>query len=141
MFLGQYEYRVDEKGRVPLPPKYRPDFGEGVVLSRSVDRCITVHTTSHWQKQAEGMVEKGVARSKIRKLNRWLFGDSFSLGLDRQGRFPLPPSLRDYAEISDAAVIVGANTYLEIWKPDLWQKARDEARQEAWQNIESLEAE
>jgi DNA-binding transcriptional regulator/RsmH inhibitor MraZ len=34
MFIGEFEYKVDDKGRVPIPPKFRSDElkKEGVVL-------------------------------------------------------------------------------------------------------------
>ena len=141
MFLGEYTYRVDEKGRIPLPPKYREEFCDGTIVTRGVEKCITVYPSPQWQKLAKTLAGQSVPRSKMRKFNRVLFGEAFSLTLDRQGRFSLPSPLQEYAEIEDTAVIIGANNYLEIWQPDNWQKARDEAEEEAWQITESIEAE
>ena len=38
MFLGEFEYRVDEKGRVPVPPKFRVMLKQGVVLAPGVEK-------------------------------------------------------------------------------------------------------
>jgi MraZ protein len=38
MFLGEYEYKVDEKGRVPVPPKFRRELKDGLVLAAGPER-------------------------------------------------------------------------------------------------------
>ncbi len=140
MLLGEYEYKVDSKGRLPLPPKFRQELGAGLILSRGTDRCITVHPLAEWQRLADTLPAQTIAPSqKRRKLNRHIFGGAFDLTLDGQGRIALPPPLRRYAGISNAATIVGQNNYIELWDTDLWNLESISAEEQVWQITESLE--
>jgi len=139
MFLGEFEYRIDDKGRVPVPPKFRKELGQGLVLAPGIERCIIAYTPSEWRKLAESLTTGTVAPSKLRRLNRAIFATAFSLKIDGQGRIALPITLRQYAGIDDEVVVAGANTYLELWNKELWESEKTTSQEQAWQIIESLE--
>jgi len=140
MFLGEYEYRIDNKGRLPLPPKFRQELRDGLVLTRGAEEFIALYPSSEWQKLADSLASRNMTPSKLRKLNRIIFGAAFSLTLDGQGRIALPSSLREYAQIIDAATIIGANNCIELWNPNQWNSEKVSAEEQAWQIIESLES-
>ena len=140
MFFGEFEYKIDEKGRVPIPPKFRQELKDGVVLITGIESCITAYPVSEWQKLAATLTGGSVTRSKLRKLNRALFASAFRLDIDGQGRVALPTPLREYAEIEDEVIIVGANNYFELWNKDQWLREKAISREQAWQIIESLES-
>ena len=139
MFFGEFEYKIDEKGRVPIPPRFRRDLREGVILAPGAEKCITVYPLAEWKKLAETLTSSSVVRSKLRRLKRALFATAFNLSMDGQGRIALPTSLRQYAEIVDEVVIAGANNYLELWNKVHWDEEKAISQQQAWQIIESLE--
>lgn len=139
MFYGEYEYKIDEKGRVPVPPKFRNALKDGVVLTPGAEKCITLYTVLEWRKLANVLTGNALGRSKMRKLSRVLFSTAFNTRIDNQGRIPIPAPLREHAVISDDVVIAGANTYLEIWDKAAWEAEKKEAQEQAWQIIESLE--
>ena len=139
MFFGEYEYKIDEKGRVPIPPRFRRRLKDGVILAPGVESCITVYPVAEWRKLAESLTSSTVTRSKLRRLKRAMFATAFSINMDGQGRIALPTSLREYAEIVDEVVIAGANDYLEIWNTVHWEEEKAVSREQAWQIIESLE--
>ncbi len=139
MFFGEFEYRLDEKGRLPIPPKFRPELREGVMLATGVEKCITVYPVSEWKKLAETLTSSPLTPGKLRRLKRALFATAFSLRMDGQGRIALPVSLRLHAEIADDVVIVGANNYLEIWDKLRWGEEKVTSQEQAWQIVESLE--
>jgi MraZ protein len=139
MLLGEYEYKVDSKGRLPLPPKFRQEFANGLVLTRGPEQCIVAYKPEEFKKLADALTNQTVAKSKMRKLSRFTFGGAFELQLDGQGRIALPHSLRNYAQIEDVAIIVGANKCIELWNPELWNQESIEVTEQAWQIIESLE--
>jgi len=139
MFQGSYEYRMDAKGRVPLPPKFREKLKQGLVLTQGLERCITVHTLSEWTRIAERSATASPTRSKERRMNRFIFANAFSMDLDAQGRVALPAPLRQYADIKENVVIVGLNNYAEIWSEKNWQAENDLIEQDAWQISESME--
>jgi len=140
MFFGEFEYKVDEKGRVSIPPKFRKELKNGVVLAQGVESCITAYPLDEWEKLATALTTGSVTRSKLRQLNRALFATAFSLNLDGQGRVALPDSLREYAEIEDELIIAGANNCFELWNRDQWLREKAISREQAWQIIESLES-
>ncbi len=139
MFLGEFEYKVDEKGRVPVPPRYRIELKAGVVLAAGFESCITAYTISEWKKISEGLTSAIPSRSKLRKLNRALFASAYYIGLDGQGRIALPVSLRLHAGIEEEVIIAGANNYFELWDRQQWEAEKTVAREQAWQITESLE--
>jgi len=139
MFFGEYEYRIDEKGRVPIPPKFRGKLKEGIILTLGVERCITAYPSSEWKKLADTLTASPATRSKLRRLNRAIFAAAFRLNIDRQGRIALPAPLREYAEIADEVIIAGANTYFELWNKEQWESEKASSLEQAWQIIESLE--
>ena len=47
MLLGTYTPKLDDKGRVILPAKFRTDLGDGVVVTRGQERCLYVLSLIH----------------------------------------------------------------------------------------------
>jgi len=141
MFIGEFEYRVDEKGRIPIPPKFRTEElkKDGMVLSPGMEKCITIYPISEWQKLADSLTTGPIIPSKLRKLNRAIFATAFNLEMDGQGRITIPSQLRQYAGISDEVVIAGGNTYFELWSKDQWISEKSTSQEEAWHIIETLE--
>ena len=139
MFFGEFEYKIDEKGRVPIPPKFRSEFKEGVVLTPGVEKCIIAYALPEWKKLAATLTTGPVTPSKLRRLNRAIFATAFNLNIDGQGRIALPVPLREYAEIEDEVVIAGANNYLELWNKEQWESEKAISQEQVWQIIESLE--
>ena len=140
MFFGEYQYKVDEKGRVPLPPKFRREMKETVILTRGTEKCIIVYPSAEWKRLADTLAAKAVTPANLRKLNRAIFGSAFSASFDRQGRITLLSPLRSYAEIGDTVVVVGANNYVELWNEELWKAEKATAEEQASQIMESLGA-
>ena len=138
MFLGEYNYKLDEKGRVPVPPKFRGELRDGIILVPGPEKCIIAYTPEEWKKISENMRTGSLAKDKMRRLNRALFSTAFHLNLDGQGRIALPAPLRTFAGIGEEVVITGANTYLEIWDKSLWEEEKTNSLAQAWQIIETL---
>jgi MraZ protein len=139
MFLGEYEYKLDEKGRVPVPPKFRGDLRDGIILVPGPEKCIFAYSPLEWKKLSESLNSGALPSNKMRKLNRALFSTAFRLNLDGQGRIALPVPLRNYAGIGVDVVITGVNTYLEIWDKQLWEEEKTNSLAQVWQTIETLE--
>lgn len=139
MFFGEFEYKIDDKGRIPLPPRFRAHLKDGVVLIPGVEKCITAYPLSEWKQLAASLTGGSVTRSKLRQLNRALFATASYLNIDGQGRVSLPVPLRQHAEIVDEVVVIGANNYFELWNSVHWQEEKSVSQEQAWQIIESLE--
>jgi len=135
LFYGTYRYKVDEKGRMPLPRKFREQLkdSKGGRLAKGADKCIVIYPLPEWIKQAAEL-EKAARPPDVQRKLRRLFGAStFDFIFDKQGRIAFPAELRNYAEITDSAVVIGAQKYVEIWNPELWEEQIGE-----WEQLDTL---
>jgi transcriptional regulator MraZ len=119
-FLGTFDYSMDERGRVPLPPRYREAFRAGIVLSQgSPDRCIRAFTPDEFRAHVEKITSASSTSSRGRDLRRGILSSVLDAQLDAQNRVLIPGWLRDYAGISTRVRLIGCGESLEIWAPEL----------------------
>ena len=128
MFLGTHTPRLDDKGRLFLPAKYREEVAGGVVLTKGQERCLFVFTAAGFAEKAQQLQDAPLSAKAARDYARQFFGSASDETPDRQGRITVPPALRAYAGLDRDCVVVGANTRLEIWDAAAW--AAYEAEQE-----------
>ena len=138
MFFGEYVYKLDDKGRVPLPPKFRRDMRDAIVLTKGTEKCIRIFPLAEWKRLADELSSKAVTSASQRKLNRAIFGSAFSAAFDKQGRIGLPLPLRLHAEIGESVVVVGVNQSVELWNEDLWKQERQASEEQAEQILEGM---
>ncbi len=129
-FLGTFDYAMDERGRVPLPPRYRDAFRSGVVLSQgSPDKCVRIYTQEAFDAQAaQTMAQPPLTRSG-RHLRKSFFSRSYDAELDKQNRILIPGPLREYATLTGKVLVIGAGEWMEVWAPDAY--AEEMARVDA----------
>jgi MraZ protein len=137
-FVGTFSYKVDEKGRVPIPPSFRSDLADGGYLTQGDGNCIAVLTKSKFDEIARGLQPDGLPKGPNRIFSRSFFSKATELKLDGQSRVMLPLELRQKAGITDSAVVIGVNSYAEIWNPEKW-KIWDEAQEKPWDIIDTIE--
>lgn len=131
-FLGRYEYAMDDRGRVPIPPRYRELFAPGAMLNQGPDPCLRLFTAESFHQQAQLYTSEPSRERAGRMTRHSFFANSFSVGLDGQGRILVPAPLRDYAALEGNVVISGAGEWLEIWNPQQFQAEMSAV--ERWQN-------
>lgn len=121
MFTGQYDYSLDDRGRVPVPPKYRTDFKGGLFVTKGLDTCLSVYTPERWEKLAADVMDLPFTDPVARDMRRMMASPAFELEVDKQGRILLPAALRDHAQLQQSVSIVGAFDCLEIWDAEKWR--------------------
>ena len=127
MFLGTHEPRLDDKGRLVLPAKFRDGFSTDVVLTKGQDLSIVMWPLSEFQLYAQKIREASRNDARVRSYLRVFFSSAFDEQIDKQGRITLPAALRDYAQLNRDVIVVGADTTVEIWDPKLWNTYLSEA--------------
>ncbi len=120
MFLGTHAPRLDEKGRLVLPAKFREQLAAGLVLTRGQDRSLVVWPTAEFTAYAERLGEASRSDARVRAYLRVLFSGASDEIPDRQGRITVPPGLRDYAGLDREVIVVGNGTTAEIWDAETW---------------------
>lgn len=118
--LGQFKSTISDKGRMNFPSKLREELGESFIIAKTIDaRCIKVYARDDWKELVERI--KAMPQVKTAGIQRFLFGSAFEVEVDKQGRINIPPPLREYAEITADAVIVGLEGRAEIWSRENWE--------------------
>jgi MraZ protein len=120
MFLGTHAPRLDEKGRLVLPAKFREGLSAGVVLTKGQDRSIVVWPAAEFAAYAERLNEASRSDARVRAYLRVLFSGAFDEIPDRQGRVTMPAALREYAGLDRDVMVVGNGTTVEIWDAAAW---------------------
>lgn len=120
MFLGTYSPRLDEKGRLFLPAKFRDELAGGLVITKGQERCLYVFSRAEFVRVTERLREAPLTAKGARDYSRVLFAGAHDETPDRQGRVTVPPQLREYAALDRDCVVIGANTRVEIWAARAW---------------------
>lgn len=120
MFLGTHAPRLDDKGRLVLPARFRDALANGLVLSKGQDRSIVVWPATEFASYAQQLNETSRSDPKVQAYQRVLFSGASDEIPDRQGRITVPPVLREYAGLDRDVVVVGKNTTAEIWDAGAW---------------------
>ena len=121
MFLGTYSPRLDEKGRVFLPAKFRDELAEGLVITKGQERCLYVFSAAEFGRLTERLREAPLTAKGARDYSRVFFASAHDDTPDKQGRVTVPPQLREYAGLDRDCVVIGANTRVEIWDAQAWE--------------------
>jgi transcriptional regulator MraZ len=120
VFLGTHTPRLDEKGRLFLPAKYREELAGGLVITKGQERCLYVFPTQEFARITEALRAAPVTAKSVRDYSRVFFASASDEVPDKQGRVTIPPALREYAALQRDCVVIGANTRLEIWDAAAW---------------------
>jgi MraZ protein len=129
VFFGTYTPRLDDKGRLFLPAKFRDELAEGLVVTRGQERCLYVWSMEEFNKLTERLRETSVTSKSARNYVRMFFAGASDETPDKQGRITVPPMLRGYASLERDCVVIGAMNRIEIWDAASWQTYSDEQEQ------------
>ncbi|MDO5060850.1 MAG: division/cell wall cluster transcriptional repressor MraZ [Actinomycetaceae bacterium] len=122
MFLGNFEPRLDDKGRVILPAKFREDLADGLVITRGQERCLYVFAKAEFAQLYEQLAKAPITSKQSRDYLRVLLAGASDELFDKQGRITIPQSLRTYAQLEKEVVVNGAGNRIEIWDQGRWNE-------------------
>ncbi len=120
MPFGEYQYSVDDKGRVIVPPAFRDFVDGGMVVTRGLDNCLFVFPMTSWERIEQHLTALPLTDPDSRNFVRFFYSGAAKAKLDSAGRITLPPPLRSFAKAEGNVVVVGAPNRLEIWNEELW---------------------
>jgi len=120
VFLGTHEPKLDEKGRLILPARFREELSNGLVITKGQERCLYVFPSSEFSAITERLRGAPVTEKAARDYMRVMFAGAHDEVPDKQGRVTIPSGLRTYAALEKDCVVIGANTRLEIWDSESW---------------------
>ena len=120
--LGTHTPKLDDKGRIILPAKFRDELAAGVVVTRGQERCLYVFSKSEFESVHEKIRQAPVTSEEARKYLRLFLSGASDDTPDKQGRVLVPQLLREYAGLSKELVIIGVGSRAEIWDATSWQE-------------------
>ena len=126
MFQGEYQHGLDTKGRLILPVRIREELGTQFVLTKGLDGCLFIFTPSAWMDFYDKLNQLPTSSKEARKLKRYFIGSSIECETDKQGRFLIPPVLRNFAEIDKEVTILGVSDKIEIWSTERYEEYQNE---------------
>lgn len=135
MFLGTFTPKLDEKGRLILPSKFRDELADGLVITRGQDRCLYVFSEAEFARMHERLSGAPITSKQGRDYLRVFLSGAHDETPDKQGRVTVPAALRAYAGLDRDLAVIGAGSRAEIWDATAWQHYL-EAQESAFADVE-----
>ncbi|QOR72143.1 division/cell wall cluster transcriptional repressor MraZ [Ruania alkalisoli] len=129
MFLGTYEPRLDDKGRLILPSKFREPMSAGIVITRGQDRCLYAYPRVEFERILARMQDASTTSKRNRDYMRVFLSGASDEIPDKQGRVTITSNLRNYAGLGRDLAVIGAGTKVEIWDLQAWTTYLEENEQ------------
>jgi MraZ protein len=134
MFRGANKVTLDSKGRLAMPTRYRERIVErsngrliATVNWQPADRCLLIYPLPEWEEAELKLSRLPTQHPASRWIQRLMIGHAADLDLDANGRILIPPGLREYAQLSRTAMLIGQGNKFELWDEAQWNEKR-----EAW---------
>ena len=119
MFMGEYNYTIDDKGRLTIPAKLREELGHDFIITRGLDKCLFVYPKTEWDNVIAKYKELPNTKD-ARNFMRFFLSGATQNEFDKQGRINIANPLIKYAGLNKDCVIIGVNDRLEIWDKEAW---------------------
>lgn len=121
LLLGTYTPRLDEKGRLILPAKFRARLAAGLVMTRGQERCLFLLPMDEFSRMYEQVRQAPVTSRQARDYLRVFLSGASDEVPDKQGRVVIPAALREYAGLGRDVAVIGAGTRVEVWDAGAWE--------------------
>jgi len=121
LLLGTYTPRLDDKGRLILPAKFRGQLASGLVMTRGQERCLFLLPMDEFRRMYDQIRQAPVTSKQARDYLRVFLSGASDEIPDKQGRISIPAALRTYAGLDRDVAVIGAGTRVEIWDAAAWE--------------------
>ncbi|MDO4765539.1 MAG: division/cell wall cluster transcriptional repressor MraZ [Eubacteriales bacterium] len=139
MFIGEYRFSMDSKGRISIPTKFREELGEVFYITKGFDSCLFVYSAEEWEAFMEKLNQAKLSSKNSRKIQRFFLAASTECSTDKQGRVLLSGPQREYAGIEKEVVVIGVSNRIEIWAEDTWKEYVENEESDISDIADSLE--
>jgi MraZ protein len=118
-FIGEFECKMDAKGRVMIPSGLRkqldPAAQERFVLNRGFEKCLVLYPKNEWEEISAEVNKLNQYVKKNREFVRYFYRGASELGLDTTGRILFPKRMLDYAAVEKEVVLFAYSNRIEVW--------------------------
>lgn len=125
-FLGTHTPRLDDKGRLFLPARFRGALADGLVVTRGQEGCLYVFPTAEFHRISQQMQSVSGSTKGVRDFIRVFRASAHPDTPDKQGRVTVPQALRAYAGLDKDCTVIGNGSRLEVWDTARWTEYLDQ---------------
>jgi len=138
MFIGEYQYTIDEKKRLAIPPKLRAVVGKKAVITRGLDQCLFFYPVKEWGILAKKLAQLPLSQADARGFARLMLTGAMEVNIDNLGRILVPDYLKEYALLKKSVIIAGVYNRIEIWDEKIWKIYKQKTEKEVGDIAERL---
>lgn len=138
VMIGEYQSKITNGNRLAFPKKFRSALGDFLIITQGYEGCLVMVNHEQFENLTQGVAEQPFILGDVRETSRFLLANAYEVELDEQGRFVLPPKLKDYAGVKEEVVFLGLNRWVEIWDRAHWEKHEEELKGKAGEISERL---
>lgn len=124
-FFGEYECKLDEKGRLKLPSAILNQLGENTsrefVANRGFERCLYLFPKHVWTVKLNEVQGLNEYLPEVRQFKRYFYRGATEFIPDKADRILLPKILQEYAGIDKTLILTAVGEYLEMWNADTYK--------------------
>ncbi|MCB0571652.1 MAG: division/cell wall cluster transcriptional repressor MraZ [Phaeodactylibacter sp.] len=128
--LGEYECKIDAKGRMRIPSGLIAQLGEGqahnFVINRGFEKCLMVYPEVVWERISNEVNQLNLYNKKNRDFVRYFYRGAQKVSLDSADRILVSKRLLEYAGIQNDVILSAYNDRIEMWANDQYEQLIDE---------------
>lgn len=136
MFRGFFDSKIDTKGRIIVPSRFREvlrEIGDDRIVLTNLrlgdNRCLEARPYADWLKVEARIAELNLSPRAMQFADNFYLAGAQECQIDKQGRLLVPPALRDYAGLTKDVVFTGSRTKFRIWDKAKWQPVHSDGEQ------------
>lgn len=125
MFIGKHQVKLDPKGRISVPAKFRESLsvrGSNQLVITLWSRCLVAYPMDEWQEVERRARELDTSQEDVRNFLRIFYANAADCQVDGQGRILIPEHLRTDAGLEKEVLMSGIGVKFEIWSRDRWEQ-------------------
>jgi MraZ protein len=141
MYYGSYYHKLEAKGRVSVPAKFRDKLGLGAIITRGLDGSLYIYDLEHWQKKLAEAQTLGQTKKSHREYIRYLTNQAQEVEVDALGRINIAEELKRFVGIEKNVVFVGSLDHIEIWDQEKYRAYMEKVEQSIEDTVEVIDIE
>ena len=128
--LGEYECKIDAKGRMRMPTGLIGQLGEEAaldfVINRGFEKCLMLYPEPVWDRITNEINQLNLYNKKNRDFVRYFYRGAQKVGLDTADRILVSKRLLEYAAIDKDVVLLAYSDRIEMWAAGQYQQLLEE---------------
>lgn len=139
---GEFECKIDNKGRFKLPATLLTQFSEVPPLKFTINRGFEKHLILYpedvWLEKAKEIDQLNIYQANHRKVIRYWYRGATKVVTDKASRILIPKSLVEYAKLNKELVLSAYQQQIEIWDKTLYEEMIGDEPEEFSELAESV---